>query len=139
MLKILGRYKTNVLRVMRKKIKMSKSLMYAMLCTRPNICFAVGMVSHYESNPKPAHQRAVKRILQYLRGTIDHALCYHGRDLRLTGYRDADWASDKDQHKSTLGYAFILGGGAVSWCNKKQSCIALSTMESEYVACLAVV
>uniref|UniRef100_A0A2N9I383 Reverse transcriptase Ty1/copia-type domain-containing protein n=1 Tax=Fagus sylvatica TaxID=28930 RepID=A0A2N9I383_FAGSY len=110
------------------------SLMYAMLCTCPDICFAVGMVSRYQSNPGPAHCRAVKRILRYLRGTIDHALCYHGGDLRLTGYSDADWASDKDERKSTSGYAFILGGGAVSWCSKKQSCIALSTMESEYVA-----
>uniref|UniRef100_A0A2N9HTH1 Integrase catalytic domain-containing protein n=1 Tax=Fagus sylvatica TaxID=28930 RepID=A0A2N9HTH1_FAGSY len=115
------------------------SLMYAMLCTRPDICFAVGMVSRYQSNPGPAHWRAVKRILRYLRGTSDHALCYHGGDLRLTGYNDADWASDKDERKSTLGYAFILGGGAVSWCSKKQSCIALSTMESEYVACSAAV
>uniref|UniRef100_A0A2N9F6S1 Integrase catalytic domain-containing protein n=1 Tax=Fagus sylvatica TaxID=28930 RepID=A0A2N9F6S1_FAGSY len=63
------------------------SLMYAMLCTRPNICFAVGMVSRYQ------------------------------RDLKLTGYSDADWASDKDERKSTSGYAFILGGGAVSWCS----------------------
>uniref|UniRef100_A0A2N9H4X0 Integrase catalytic domain-containing protein n=1 Tax=Fagus sylvatica TaxID=28930 RepID=A0A2N9H4X0_FAGSY len=115
------------------------SLMYAMLCTRPDICFAVSMVSRYQSNPGPAHWRAVKRILRYLRGTSDHALCYHGRDLRLTGYSDADWASDKDERKSTSGYAFILGGGAVSWCSKKQSCIALSTMESEYVACSAAV
>jgi hypothetical protein len=110
-----------------KKNQMSKvpyasaigSLMYAMLCTRPDICFAVGMVSRYQSNPRPAHWRAVKRILRYLHGTIDHALCYHGEDLRSTGYSDADWASDKDERKSTSGYAFILGGGAVSWCSKK--------------------
>uniref|UniRef100_A0A2N9ERH0 Retroviral polymerase SH3-like domain-containing protein n=1 Tax=Fagus sylvatica TaxID=28930 RepID=A0A2N9ERH0_FAGSY len=99
----------------------------------------LGMVSRYQSNPGPAHWRAVKRILRYLRGTSDHALCYHGGDLRLTDYSDADWASDKDECKSTSGYAFILGGGAVSWCSKKQSCIALSTMESEYVACSAAV
>uniref|UniRef100_A0A2N9HTN5 Integrase catalytic domain-containing protein n=1 Tax=Fagus sylvatica TaxID=28930 RepID=A0A2N9HTN5_FAGSY len=90
------------------------SLMYAMLCTRLDICFAVGIVSRYQSNPGLAHWRVVKKILQYLRGNIDHALCYHGGDLRLTGYSDADWASDKDEHKSTSGYAFILGGGAVS-------------------------
>ena len=106
---------------------------------RLTICFAVGMVSRYQSNLGPAHQKAVKRILRYLHGTIDHALCYHGGDLRLTSYRDADQASDKDERKSALGYAFILGGGAVSWCSKKQSCIAPFTMESEYVACSAVV
>ncbi len=105
--------------------------MYTMLCTRPDICFAVGMVSRYHNNPGPAYWRTVKRILRYLRGTIDHALCCYGEDLRLTSYSDADWASDKDEHKSTLGYAFVLGGGAVSWCSKKQSCIALSTMELE--------
>uniref|UniRef100_A0A2N9GY50 Reverse transcriptase Ty1/copia-type domain-containing protein n=1 Tax=Fagus sylvatica TaxID=28930 RepID=A0A2N9GY50_FAGSY len=100
---------------------------------------AVDMVSRYQSNPRLAHWRVVKKILQYLRGTIDHALCYLGGDLRLIGYSDADWASDKDECKSTSGYAFILGGRAVSWCSKKQSCITLSTMESEYVACSAIV
>ena len=111
-----------------------RSLMYAMLCKHPDICFAVGMVSRYQSNPGLAHWRAVKRILWYLRGTVDHALCYHGRDLRLTSYNYANWANDKDERKSTSGYPFILGGGAVSWYSKKQSFIALSTMESEYVA-----
>ena len=90
------------------------SLMYAMLCIRLDICFAVDIVSRYQSNPGLAHWRVVKKILRYLRGNIDHALCYHGGDLRLTGYSDADWANDKDEHKSTSGYAFILGGGAVS-------------------------
>jgi hypothetical protein len=88
------------------------SLMYAMLCTCPDICFAIGMVSRYQSNLGLAHWRAVKRILWYLHGTIDYALCYHGGDPRLTSYSDADWATDKDEHKSTSGYAFILGGGA---------------------------
>jgi hypothetical protein len=130
-----------------KKNQMSKvpyasaigSLMYAILCTRSDICFAVGMVSRYQSNPGLAHWRAIKRILRYLRGTIDHALCYHGGDLRLICYNDANWASDKDERKSTSGYAFILGGGVVSWCNKKQSCIALFTMKSKYMACSAAV
>uniref|UniRef100_A0A2N9IVG7 Reverse transcriptase Ty1/copia-type domain-containing protein n=1 Tax=Fagus sylvatica TaxID=28930 RepID=A0A2N9IVG7_FAGSY len=92
-----------------KKNQMSKvpyasaigSLMYAILCTRSDICFAVGMVSRYQSNPGLAHWRAIKRILRYLRGTIDHALCYHGGDLRLICYNDANWASDKDERKST--------------------------------------
>jgi hypothetical protein len=115
------------------------NMMYAMLCTRPDICFAVGMVSRYQSNLGLAYWIAVKRILRYLRGTIDHAPCYHGKDLRLMCYSNTDWASDKNERKSTLSYAFILRGGAVSWCSKKQSCIALSTMESKYVACSAAV
>ncbi|XP_042944486.1 secreted RxLR effector protein 161-like [Carya illinoinensis] len=115
------------------------SLMYAMLCTRPDICFAVELVSRYQSNPRPIHWQAVKRIFQYLRRTADLILCYQGGDMRLKGYRDADWASDKDERKSTTGYSFMLSGGVISWCSKKQSCIALSTMESKYVACSAAV
>jgi hypothetical protein len=129
------------------KIKMARvpyanavgSLMYAMMCTRPDICFAVGMVSRYQSNPGPVHWQAVKRIFRYLRGTSDLVLCYQGGDMRLRGYCDADWASDRDERKSTTGYAFLLSAGTISWCSKKQSCIALSTMESEYVACSAAV
>ncbi|KAK2986482.1 hypothetical protein RJ640_001005 [Escallonia rubra] len=71
------------------------SLMYVMLCTRPDICYAVGMVSRYQSNPRPAQWNTVKRILRYMRGTADLVLCYHGGDLRLRGYRDADWGTDK--------------------------------------------
>ena len=58
--------------------------------------------------------------------------------MRLRGYSDVDWASDKDERKSTTGYALLLNGAAISWCSKKQSCISLSTMKSEYVACSAV-
>ena len=115
------------------------SLMYAMLCTRPDICYAVGLVSRFQSNPGVAHWQAVKRILRYLKGTSDYVLCYQGKDLQLIGYSDADWGGDPDERKSTSGYAFLLGGGAISWCSKKQSCIALSTMEAEYIACSAAV
>ena len=66
------------------------SLMYVMLCTRPDISYAVGMVSRYQSNPGKAHWKAVKRILRYLKGTVDYRLCYQGQDLQLKGYTDAD-------------------------------------------------
>ena len=88
--------------------------MYVMLCTRPDICFAVGLVSRFQSNPGPTHWKAVKRILQYLRGIADYMLCYQGRDLHLRGYSDADWAGDLDEHKSTSGYTFLPGGGAIT-------------------------
>ncbi|XP_074271684.1 secreted RxLR effector protein 161-like [Silene latifolia] len=115
------------------------SLMYAMLCTRPDICYAVGLVSRFQSNPGLAHWQGVKRITRYLRGTSDLVLCFQGGDLRLKGYLEADWGGDLDESKSTSGYAFILGGGAISWCSKKQDCIALSTMEAEYVVVSLVV
>ena len=66
------------------------SLMYAMMCTRPDICFAIGMVSRYQSNPGPAHWKAVKRILRYLKGTADYTMSYQGKDLRLEGYSETD-------------------------------------------------
>ena len=113
------------------------SLMYAMMCTRPDICYAVGLVSRFQSNPSPKHWMAVKRILRYLKGTSDYVLCYRGKNLRLAGYSDADWAGDLDQRKSTSGYAFLLNDCAISWSSKKQSCIALSTMEAKYIACSA--
>ena len=77
----------------------------------------------------------MKRILRYLKGTTDYVLCYKWRDLRLIGYTDANWGGDPDQRKSTSGYVFLLNDGAISWGSKKQSCIALSTMEAEYVVC----
>ena len=55
--------------------------------------------------------------------------------MRLRGYSDVDWASDRDESKSTISNAFLLSGAIISWCGKKQYCIALSTLEFEYVAC----
>ena len=110
------------------------SLMYAMLCTRPDICFTVGMVSRYQSNPGLDHWVAVKHILKYLRRTINYMLVYSGRDLIPIGYTDSDFQSDIDSRKSTSGSVFTLGGGAIVWRSIKQNCIADSTMEAEYVA-----
>ena len=110
------------------------SLMYAMLCTRPDICFAVGMVSRYQSNPGQEHWSAVKTILKYLRRTKEYMLIYKASDLFPLGYTDSDFQSDRDKRKSTSGYVFTLGGGAVIWRSVKQKCIADSTMEAEYVA-----
>ena len=110
------------------------SLMYAMLCTRPDICYAVGMVSRYQSNPGPMHWTAVKHIFKYLRRTKDYMLTYQADDLTPLAYTDSDFQSDRDGSKSTSGYVFTLSGGAISWRSIKQSCTADSTMEAEYVA-----
>ena len=90
------------------------SLMYVMMCIKPDICFDVGMVSKYQSNPGQTHWKAVKRILRYLKGTADYSLCYQGNDLYLMGYTDADWGGDLDERKSTSGYVFLLNNGAIS-------------------------
>ena len=68
------------------------SLMYAMICTQPDICYVVGLVSRFQSNSRLAHWKAVKRILRYLKGTMDYILCYQGSDLLIIGYSDADWS-----------------------------------------------
>jgi hypothetical protein len=110
------------------------SLMYAMVCTRPDIAHAVGVVSRYMSNPGKQHWEAVKWILRYLKGTLGTSLCFTGADMKLTGYVDSDLAGDVDTRKSTTGYVYTLGGTAVSWVSKLQKIVALSTTEAEYVA-----
>ena len=77
------------------------SLMYAMLCTRPDICYSVGVASRFQSNPGPEHWIAVKCILKYLRRTRNFMLVYSGQELIPYGYTDSDFQSDKDQRKST--------------------------------------
>ena len=113
-------------------------LMFAAICTRPDIAFAVNRLSRYCSNPTDAHYTAAKRILRYLKGTVECRITYTGsaeRNPRLTGYCDADWAQDKDnKRKSTTGYVFIMCGGAISWQSKKQSTTALSSTEAELMA-----
>ena len=115
------------------------SLMYAMVCTRPDIAHAVGVLSRFMSNPGKEHWTTVKRVFRYLHGTSDYGLCYQGilgleRMLDIHGFVDADWARDLDQRRSTSGYVFSLFGGAVSWMSKRQSVVALSTTEAEYIA-----
>ena len=110
------------------------SLMYAMVCTRPDIAYAVGAVSRFLANPGKEHWAAVKWILRYLRGTTKRCLCFGNGKLELKGYTDADWAGDKDSRKSTSGYITTFAGGAVSWQSKLQKCVALSTTEAEYIA-----
>ena len=84
------------------------SLTYAMLCTRPDISFSVGMVARYQSNPGQAHWTAVKHILKYLKRTRDVQLVYQEDSLCPVGFTDSDFQADRDEKRSTSGYAFIL-------------------------------
>ncbi len=102
--------------------------------TRPDIMHAVGIVGRFQENPKESHLQAVKRIFKYLQGTQNFGLWYpRDTDLTLHAYTDADWAGSVDDRKSTSGGAFYMGSRLVSWFSKKQSSIALSTAEAEYV------
>eukprot|EP00253_Pinus_taeda_P023001 PITA_23001 len=110
------------------------SLLY-LTGTRPDIMHAVGIVGRFQANPKETHLQAVKRIFKYLQGTQNYGLWYpRDTDLTLHAYTDADWAGSVDDRKSTSGGAFFMGSRLVSWFSKKQSSIALSTAEAEYVA-----
>ena len=111
------------------------SLLYLSTRTRPDITFAVNNIARFSSNPTTQHWTAVKRIFRYLKGTIHLGLLYERNGLKkLIGYSDADWGGDCNDHKSTSGYLFLVGGTAVSWRSNKQTCVALSTAEAEYMA-----
>ena len=97
---------------------------------KDQICFAVGMVSRYQSNPEPEYWTAVKHIIKYLKRTKNYMFMYFGDELIPVGYTNCDLLSDKDSRKSTSGYVFTLGSGAISWMSVKQSCITDFTTEA---------
>ena len=108
--------------------------MYLMNSTRPDIAYSVNRLSRYTSSPGYDHWKALNRILRYLKFTSNYGLHYTKYPPVLEGFSDANWISDNTETKSTSGYIFTLGGAAVSWRSSKQTCIARSTMESEFVA-----
>jgi hypothetical protein len=111
------------------------SIMYAMICTRPDVSYALSSTSRYQSDPGEGHWTAVKTILKYLRRTKDAFLVYGGvNELSVKGFTDASFQSDKDDCKSQSGFVFTLNGGAVSWKSSKQETTADSTTEAEYIA-----
>jgi len=109
------------------------SLLY-LTGTQPDIMHVVGIVGRFRENPKETHLQVVKRIFKYLQGTQNYGLWYP-RDTNLTlhSYIDAYWAGSVDDRKSSSGGALFMGSRLVSWFSKKQSSIALSTAEAEYV------
>lgn len=108
--------------------------MFFMVETWPDIAFAISVASRYSKNPSHLHIEAVKTILRYLMGSKDQGIVYKGGTLDIEGYSDSDWAGDKKSKKSTSGYIFMLNGGPVGWCSKRQATVALSSTEAEYIA-----
>ena len=103
--------------------------------TRPDIMFAVNLVSRFMHKPTKHHYGAVKRVLKYVAGTLAMGIWYcQTKSLKLEGYCDSDWAGSSVDRRSTTGFCFTLGSGAVTWRSKKQSTVALSSCEAEYVA-----
>ncbi|KAL2251280.1 UNVERIFIED_CONTAM: Retrovirus-related Pol polyprotein from transposon RE1 [Sesamum indicum] len=110
------------------------SLIY-LTCTRPDILFGIGLVSRYMEAPTSSHLKVAKRILRYIKGTINHGIFYgNSQDFKLVGYCDSDWAGDVDSRKSTIRFVFFMGNSAFTWNSKKQLIVTLSTCEAEYVA-----
>jgi hypothetical protein len=110
------------------------TLIYLMVCSRPDLAYAMSVLSKYLDKPTRDHLRAAKHVLRYLRGTSDLVLVYKRGNNTLIGYSDADWAGDLDERRSTSGYLFTLNGTAISWRSKLQDTVALSTVEAEYIA-----
>eukprot|EP00253_Pinus_taeda_P026026 PITA_26026 len=101
--------------------------------TRPNLSFVVGLVARFMQNPHESHLKVAKRILHYVRGTIQFGIHYSAEaSPLLVGFTDSDWAGDPDDRKSTAGYVFTLGSGPITWAYKKQGAISLSSAEAEY-------
>uniref|UniRef100_A0A2N9HNQ0 Reverse transcriptase Ty1/copia-type domain-containing protein n=1 Tax=Fagus sylvatica TaxID=28930 RepID=A0A2N9HNQ0_FAGSY len=110
------------------------SLVY-LTVTRPDISYAVHIVSQFMAAPRSLHYAAVLRILRYLKGTLFHGLHFSSQSsLTLQAYSDADWAGDPTDRRSTTGYCFLLGDSLISWRSKKQSVVAHSSTEAEYRA-----
>ena len=110
------------------------SLMYAIVCTRPDIAHAMRVVSRYMSYPGKTYWEVVKWIMRYLRGISDTCLCFGISDLKLEGFVDSDLAGDIDSRKSTTSFVFTLGGTAISWSSNLYKVVALSSTEAKYVA-----
>ncbi|CAM8938448.1 unnamed protein product [Rhodiola kirilowii] len=112
------------------------SVMYAMISSRPDLSYAISLLSRFMSNPGHEHWLALKHVFAYIRSTLDVGLCYKRRqdDLKLIGYVDADFGGDRDTRKSTTALYFTLGACCISWKSQLQSIVTISSTESEYIA-----
>ena len=113
------------------------SIMYSMVCCRPDLAFAMSVISRFMSNPGKAHWDVVKGVLRYLNGTVEYGLKFQKAEEDeepLVGFVDDDFAANLDTRKSITGYVFTLYGTAISWKSTQQPVVALSTTEAELMA-----
>ncbi|XP_045783756.1 secreted RxLR effector protein 161-like [Maniola jurtina] len=114
------------------------SLMHLAIVSRPDIMFAVSLVSRFLNCYNESHWNAVKKIFKYLKETKNYGLCYlSSTNHEILGYCDADYANDVDTRRSIRGYVFIKNGAAVTWSSQRQQTVALSTTEAEFMAACA--
>ncbi|XP_065632354.1 secreted RxLR effector protein 161-like [Quercus suber] len=110
------------------------SLRYATNCTRPDIAYAVGVLSRFTSKSSRDHWLAIKQVMRYVIGTKSYGLFYKKYPTVIEAFSDADWNTLSNDSLSTTGYIFTLDNGAICWKSKKQIIIANSTMETELIA-----
>jgi len=104
-------------------------------CTRPDILYGDGLINRYMEKPRSSYLKTTKWILRFVKGTASYGLFYSSlQNLEITGYSDSDWAGSLEDRKSTIGFVFFMGETALTWTSKKQSIVALSTCEAEYIA-----
>ena len=101
--------------------------------TRPDIAYAVSVISQFMHRPQMNHLEAALRVVRYLTGTFDHGIMFKKNGhLEIHGYTDADWAGNPIDRNSTSGYFTFVGGNLVTWKSKKQKVVALSSAEAEF-------
>jgi hypothetical protein len=117
------------------------SLMFAMVGTRPDIAYAISVLSRFAANPSKDHISAARRVLRYLNGSLDRGINYGNSvfdndltHLGITCYTDADWGGCLETRRSTSGYVCMINGGPSSWCSKRQTTVSTSTCEAEFKA-----
>jgi hypothetical protein len=111
-----------------------RSLMFAMIGTRPDLAYPISKLSRFMTNPTKEHRAAAIRVLKYVKKTLKLGLLFDGNLNQLIGYSDAGWARDRSYSKSIECYIFKLAGAAISWKSRKQSVISTSSCEAEYTA-----
>ncbi|KAL0291599.1 UNVERIFIED_CONTAM: Retrovirus-related Pol polyprotein from transposon TNT 1-94, partial [Sesamum radiatum] len=112
------------------------SIMFLMVCTRPDIAYSISCLSRYMSNAGSPHWEALKWLLKYLNSSANRGLMFSkcAKGVNLTGYVDSNYANDRDSRRSTTSYIFTLCGSCITWKSQLQQIVALSTTEAEYIA-----
>ncbi|PHT79031.1 hypothetical protein T459_17083 [Capsicum annuum] len=110
------------------------SLMYALVCSQPDLSYAVSVVSRYMANPGKEHWKVVQWIFSYLHGSADVCLQFGRNRDRVIRYVDSNFTGDHDKSRSLIGYVFTIGGCSISWKATLHTMVALSTTEAEYTA-----
>jgi len=112
-----------------------RSIMWGQLVTRPDLSFAISLLSHFQGNPGIEHWKVLMHIVGYIKNTLDFGLTYsRDADLFPHAFIDADYGGCRDTRHSTSGYVFLIAGSPVTWSSKQQPMVALSMVEVEYVA-----